>query len=149
MSKVTEIVDLIRPAIEGRGLFLEDVKLTRAGKHSVLRVTIDLPSGPGNVDSEQLADATRAVSATLDEADPISGAYTLEVSTPGAERKLNGARHFSRAQGRLANVVLTSGDALTGRVEDIEGDNVTLALDGEQRVIALEQIAKAHVQIEF
>lgn len=149
MSKVSEIAELIRPGVESRGLFLEDVSLTRAGKHSVLRVTIDLPDGPGNVDSEQLADATRVVSAALDESDPISGAYTLEVSTPGAERKLTEPRHFIRAQGRLAKVVLKSGEALTGRVMGVEDDNVTLALDGAQRAIALEQIAKANVQIEF
>lgn len=149
MSKETEIAELIRPAIEDQGLFLESVVLTRAGKYTSLRVTIDLPAGPGGVDSEQLAAATRSVSAILDEVDPVSGAYTLEVSTPGAERSLTDERQFSRAEGRLVKVVLLSGDALTGRVVGVGSGNVTLALDGEESEIALSSIAKANVQIEF
>ncbi|QOR48383.1 ribosome maturation factor RimP [Trueperella pecoris] len=149
MSKETEIADLIRPAVEEQGLFLEDVKLTRAGKHSALRVTIDLPEGPGGVDSEKLAAATRAISAILDDVDPISGAYNLEVSTPGAERKLKEPRHFSRAQGRLVKVVLDGGESVNGRVVGLNGDNVTLALDGAEREIPLAAIVKANVQIEF
>lgn len=149
MSKETEIADLVRPAVEDLGLYLEGVRITRAGKHSVLRVTIDLPQGPGGVDSEQLATATRAVSAVLDEADPIAGAYNLEVSTPGADRALSEARHFSRAQGRLAKILLEGGETLLGRVRGVEGGNVIIDLDGSERAIAIAAVVKANVQIEF
>ncbi|MDP9806961.1 ribosome maturation factor RimP [Trueperella bonasi] len=149
MSKENEIVDLLRPLVEEHGLYLEGVKLNRAGKHSALVVTIDLPEGPGGVGSDALSSVTRAISGALDEADPIAGSYNLEVTTPGAERELTEPRHFSRAQGRLVAFVFDDGAMASGRIEELQGDSVMVSVDGQRREISLDSVSKAHVQIEF
>ena len=105
------LTELLTPVVEGAGAFLEGIKTTRAGKYSTVRVLVDLPDGPGELGLDALTEVSRAVSAALDEADPVKGRYTLEVSTPGAERELSTPRHFRRAVGH--DVELT--------VEDTEG----------------------------
>jgi len=82
---ITErLAAVLSPAVEGFGLDLEAVELTKAGKHSVLRVAVDKDGG---VDMDDIADATRAVSTILDEVDLLGKApYTLEVSSPGIDR---------------------------------------------------------------
>ncbi|VEI12663.1 ribosome maturation factor RimP [Trueperella bialowiezensis] len=149
MSTHSEIASLVEPIVNEHGLYLEQVELHRAGKHSTLRVTIDLPDGPGGVDSGALSEVTRAVSAALDEADPIAGSYNLEVTTPGAERKLTTARHFSRAQGRLVAFSLDDGTEFEGRINAVSGDTVVVAVGSEERSLDLADIAGAQVRLEF
>lgn len=144
-SKTSELVELLEPAVAKAGLFLEQVRLLRAGKHSTLRVTVDLPEGPGGVDSDALTAVTRQISALLDEADPIAGSYTLEVSTPGAERELTTPRHFSRTIGRTAQVTLVSGAEVVGEVSAADADGAVIA---GQRV-DYGDIAKAYATVQL
>lgn len=146
-KKNADLAALLAPVVEEAGLYLEDVRLVSAGKHTSCRVTVDLPSGPGGVDSTQLADVSRAISATLDESDPISSAYTLEVSTPGADRKLTEPRHFSRATGRLVAITLNDGDKVTGRVAQTTDTGVVL--DSSDDEVEFDHIKKAHVVVEL
>ena len=83
------LTDLLAPIVNDAGLHLESVETTRAGKYSVVRVFVDLVDGPGDLDLDALGPVTAAISQALDEADPVKGQYTLEVSTPGAERELS------------------------------------------------------------
>ena len=76
------LTDLLVPVVNDAGLHLEGVETTRAGKYSVVRVLVDLVDGPGDLDLDSLGPVTAAVSQALDEADPVKGQYTLEVSTP-------------------------------------------------------------------
>jgi len=78
---------VVAPVVTAAGLFLEDVVVSPAGRLSVVRVVADLPEHvPGGLGLDRLATVSRAVSAALDAADPIGGAYTLEVSSPGTSR---------------------------------------------------------------
>ncbi len=72
-SPVQRVRDAVEPAVADVGLLVEDVVVTQAGTRSVVRVVVDLPDGPGGVDADALADASRAVSAALDAADPVAG----------------------------------------------------------------------------
>ena len=120
------LTELLTPVVEGAGAFLEGIKTTRAGKYSTVRVLVDLPDGPGELGLDALTEVSRAVSAALDEADPVKGRYTLEVSTPGAERELSTPRHFRRAVGH--DVELTVEDTEGAEdAEDTEG-----AVDAEE-----------------
>src|SRR4029453_18341078 len=84
----------------------------------VLRVVVDSPPGGGaGLDLDVLADATRAVSRALDEADPITGRYTLEVTSPGLERTLRRPEHFERAVGETVKIRTVDGVSDEGRVE--------------------------------
>ena len=87
------LVELLTPVAADAGLLLETVEVVRAGRHSTVRVVVDLPDGRGDVGVDDIAVAARAISEALDRADPIKGRYTLEVSSPGAERELSAPRH--------------------------------------------------------
>lgn len=139
---------VLAPLIEALGLDLEAVEVTRAGKHSVLRVAIDKDGG---VDMDDIADATRTVSDALDESDLMgSGAYTLEVSSPGVDRPLTLPRHWRRNAGRLVKVSF-SGDAedVTGRIAAGDEDGATLTVDGDEVRVSYAEVKKAKIQIEF
>ena len=173
------LTELLTPVVEGAGAFLEGIKTTRAGKYSTVRVLVDLPDGPGELGLDALTEVSRAVSAALDEADPVKGRYTLEVSTPGAERELSTPRHFRRAVGHdveltvedtegaedaedtegaeeAGNTESTEDDGaeagltrLTGTVAAADDDSVTLRIDGHERVVSLDDIRQARMVVIF
>lgn len=170
------LTELLTPVVEGAGAFLEGIRTTRAGKYSTVRVLVDLPDGPGELGLDALTEVSRAVSAALDEADPVKGRYTLEVSTPGAERELSTPRHFRRAVGHdvelavegaedaedtegaeeAGNTESTEGDGaeagltrLTGTVAAADDDLVTLRIDGHERVVSLDDIRQARMVVIF
>lgn len=134
----------VQAAVESADLLLEDVSAAPAGRRTVVRVTVDLPDGPGGVTSDQLADATRAVSDALDAEDPIPGTYTLEVTTPGIDRPLSEPRHFRRAIGRLVRAETVDGTH-EGRVEDATETEVTIG----GTVIPHADVTKANMLVDF
>ncbi|PZU30370.1 MAG: ribosome maturation factor [Actinomyces sp.] len=146
------LTELLAPVVEDAGAFLEGVETTRAGRYSTVRVLVDLPDGPGDLDLDALSEVSRAVSAAVDEADPVKGRYTLEVSTPGAERALSTPRHFRRAVGHDVELVVEDDgvDAvLTGTVTAADEDSVTLQADGRERVLALDDVRQARMVVIF
>ncbi|WP_324653066.1 ribosome maturation factor RimP [Georgenia sp. H159] len=151
MSRPSDVAATLRavlePVVTDAGLYLEDVSTSAAGRRSVVRVVVDLPDGPGGVDSDALTDVSRAVSAALDDVDVVRGAYTLEVSTPGVSRPLTTARHFSRAQGRLVRLRTSSGE-VRGRVVEVAGEDVVVDT-GTRQVVALADITSGTVEPEL
>ncbi|SPT52628.1 Ribosome maturation factor RimP [Actinomyces bovis] len=143
------LTELLAPVLAEAGLFLENVETTRAGKYSTVRVIVDLPDGPGDIDLDTIAEATTAVSQTLDTADPVKGQYTLEVSSPGAERKLSTPRHFRRAQGRTVQLQLDDGEQLIGVLKEAQADSLNLEVDGASRAVPSAQIKAAKVVVVF
>lgn len=149
MSVPERVRAVIEPVVTSRDLELFD--LEQAG--AVVRVTIDRPGG---VDIDMIAEVTRAVSRALDEHDPIAGAYTLEVSSPGLERNLRTPRHWTWALGRTVSVKTFPnhpiGRRFAGTVTDVTDTTVTIALDepvGESVTLALGEIAKARTTFEW
>ena len=102
MSTTDQVRAAVTPVLEESGLELYDVELGGA----VVRVLVDRPGG---VDLDTLDAATRAVSRALDVADPMPGRYTLEVSSPGLERRLRTPRHFQAAVGSRVKVKTVAG----------------------------------------
>jgi ribosome maturation factor RimP len=129
------------------GLDIEAVEITPAGKRRVVRVAVDKDGG---VTLDDVAEATRAVSAVLDESDVLGEQpYTLEVTSRGVDRPLTLPRHWRRNADRLVRVTLTDGTALTGRIMSSDDAAAFLEVDGATREVAYAAIAKAHVEIEF
>ncbi|ARD41919.1 ribosome maturation factor RimP [Actinomyces gaoshouyii] len=157
----SRLTDLLAPVVEAEGLFLEGIETTRAGKHSVVRVIVDLPDGPGDLDLDRIGEATAALSAALDDADPVKGQYSLEVSTPGAERELRSPRHFRRAVGHSATLTTAGGVetpestgsaapiTVTGVVTQVDDETVTIQTDGTAAVLRLDDIASARMIVVF
>ncbi len=97
MDVTARLLHALSPVLESSGLELVDVVVGG----SQVRVTVDRPGG---IDLEALAEANREVSRVLDEMDPFPSAYTLEVSSPGLERRLRTPAHFARAVGEKVSV---------------------------------------------
>lgn len=84
--------ELVTPTAEDMGYSVWDVEFVREGADKYLRITIDNEEGITIDDCEKFH---RAIDPILDEADPISEAYILEVSSPGIERELKCDEHIS------------------------------------------------------
>lgn len=123
---------LLTDPISRMGVDLIDVEFTGG----TLRVLIDIEHEPltGGVDTETLADVNRAIGPILDDADPIPGRYTLEVSSPGVERRLARPDHYRRAIGEEVVVKLAPGVADHRRIKGV----LTVAGDDTFEVAAAE-----------
>jgi ribosome maturation factor RimP len=146
------LLDLLEPLVSDAGYDLEDVTVTSAGRRSLVRVIVD---ADGGIDLDAVAVVSRIVSDALD-ADAenvdspraLSGAYVLEVSSPGVDRPLTEPRHWRRAVGRL--VTAQQGDAaVTGRVVEVDEAGATLEVDGGPRHVPWTQLGRGKVQVEF
>lgn len=117
----------------------------------VLRVTLDHADG---IDVDRLAEANRSISRALDDADPIPGRYTLEVTSPGLERTLRTRDHWSGAIGEQVRVKLTphvDGDRrIDGLVSSVSEDCVVIAReDGSEQRVAFDEVERARTVFEW
>jgi ribosome maturation factor RimP len=156
MSVADRVRDLVLPLLDDRHLDLYDIEM----QGPVLRVVVDSPPGSaGGLDLDVLADATRAVSRALDEADPITGRYTLEVTSPGLERRLRRPEHFERAVGETVKIRIVAGAGDERRVDgQLVGADATgvvvrtgVADDGTalERRLAYHDIERARTVFEW
>lgn len=126
-NTASRVFDLVKPCVEGLGLRLWDVRYVKEGATWYLRVIIDSDDGIG---IDQCVDAHHAIDPILDEADPVSGAYTLEVCSPGIDRELTRPEHFTQMAGQ--RVLLKTIRPVDGKKE-FEG-----VLKGAERDVELE-----------
>lgn len=139
----------LRPLVEGFGLDLDAVLSVNESGMRIVRVVVENPEAGGGVDSDLLAEVSRAVSPLVEEADPIESEYFLEVSTPGAERELLEPRHWAKQIGRLASVKLRDGSRLHGRVTSADETGAVLDVDAQTVRIEYAQMKKARARVEF
>ncbi|WP_405013258.1 ribosome maturation factor RimP [Kitasatospora sp. NBC_01539] len=145
---------LLEPLAAESGLDLEDVKVTQAGNRRQVQVDVD---ADGGVDLDAIAEFSRLVGQALDDSDLMgSGAYLLEVGSPGAERPLLQPRHWLRAEGRLALIQLVEGGEITARILESDEDGALVEVQPvkgrgrpKERRLAFTEVAKARVQVEF
>jgi ribosome maturation factor RimP len=104
MSQVSreQLIEMLEATVERLGFELADLELLD-GVHGLLRLYIDSEAGISLEDCEAVS---RQVSAMLDVEDPIAGDYSLEVSSPGLNRRLVKAEHFERFAGENVKVKL-------------------------------------------
>ena len=141
--------ELLTPVVAASGLELDSVTRTRSDAMPLLRVVVEAPIGAAGIDSDTLADVSRAVSKALDAVDPIDGEYLLEVSTPGAERELTKVGHWMRQIGRLVRIKLRAGGYVSGRVIDAGETSATIDVDGEATTIDYQDMRKARSRVDF
>jgi ribosome maturation factor RimP len=140
MTTTDRIRELIEPLVADLGLELFDLEFG-SGQ---LKVTVDRSGG---VDMQAVADATRAISRALDDADPIAGRYTLEVSSPGLERPLRTPRHFAWAVGQqvaIKTVPTYSGERrLAGTIIAADASGVVVRSDEAEHRVSYADIERA------
>ncbi len=141
---------LLSPVVAALNLEIDRVEILSAGRRKVVRVFLDGDGPAGRGPSlDEIADATRAISTTLDESTITGDApYTLEVSSRGVGRPLTAARHYRRNRGRLVDLTGPTGP-LTGRILSATDDAVVLDVDGTERTVDFAEITQAVVQVEL
>ena len=149
-DKADEIAALLSPTVNAMGLELVGIEYLPAPGGALLRLYIDVPAadaGARAVGIEECEAVSREVSAQLDVEDPISGNYTLEVSSPGLERPLFGAAQFARFVGETAKATLKLPQdgrrRLQGAILRVEGATVVFEVDGAELAVDAANIDKA------
>jgi ribosome maturation factor RimP len=166
MSTTERVRTLVEPVVTGLGLEVFDVELTGG----ILRVTVDRPASEDQPSADQpsagqpsadrqgldldaISDASRAISRLLDEHDPVPGRYTLEVTSPGLERRLRTPGHFVRAIGSEVSVKTTAevdGERrFKGTLVAADDAGVTVRADDGEHRIAHDQIDRARTVFEW
>ena len=151
-DKATQIAALLAPTVESLGLQLLGTEYLPSPGGAVLRLYIDVPDAEldaRHVTIEDCEAVSREVSAQLDVEDPISGNYTLEVSSPGVDRPLFAPAQFARFAGERAKVGLKLPQdgrrRLTGTIVSVEGDAIVFDVDGQPFTVAADNIDKARL----
>ncbi len=168
------LTDIIAPAVATLGLALWGVEIASAGSRMLLRVYIDAPEGlpelePGEpneteeisetgetatgVTVDHCARVSRHLGALFDAEDIIPGAYVLEVSSPGLERRFFSPQQLAAYLGREVEVRLNLPQdgrrKLRGRLSRVEGDTLTVAEDKGEVSVRWELVKQAHLVHEF
>jgi ribosome maturation factor RimP len=145
------IRQLVTVAVESLGYELVDLELKGAGNNSVLRIYIDKLEGISHSDCGLVSEQVGTV---LDVEDVIPHKYTLEVSSPGLDRKLVKESDFSRFEGKLAKVQtripLQQQKIFKGRLKGLHDGSVVLQLPrGNLLEIPLDVIQEARLEFEW
>ncbi len=156
-DKAEDIARLLAPTVTSLGLELLGIEYLPAPGGALVRLYIDVPqSEAAGVDMEQRSvgiedceSVSREVSAQLDVEDPITGNYTLEVSSPGIDRPLFGAAQFARFIGESAKVTLKLPQdgrrRLQGAILRVEGETIVFGVDNAEFVVDAGNIDKARL----
>ncbi|MCF2572975.1 ribosome maturation factor RimP [Brevibacterium sp. UCMA 11754] len=149
---VVQIEELLRKPLQTSGFYLESVKAVAAGQRRALTVVVDLDeSSTEPMSMEKIAESSRLVGDTLDEVEVFRDKpYQLEVTSPGATRKLESPRHFKRVLGRRLEIS-TKKDSFKLDLDDV-GENSISGIDPasrEKRTVSIGDIVKAQVELKF
>ena len=147
-SKIEEVA---RRVGESEGLEVVEVEVKGGGNNRLVRIAIDKPEGVTHGDCEVMS---QQVGTILDVEDVVPGRYTLEVSSPGIERKLTKPQDYERFQGKKAKITLR--DAVEGRrtwegtlAGYADGSVKVETEPGKTRDFPLPQIQKANLKFEW
>lgn len=145
-GKQAKLIEMFEPAIEALGCDLWGIDYHAQGKESVLRIYIEKSDGVMMEDCERVS---RQVSSILDVEDPISGEYTLEVSSPGMDRSLFKLDQYRLYFGQNVNIKLRVAfdgrKNFSGTLKAVEEDEIVLEVDNEEYLLPFELIDKANL----
>jgi len=153
-DKATDIANLLGPTVDALGLELLGVEYLPAPGGATLRLYIDVlisEQDERTINVEDCERVSREVSAQLDVEDPITGNYTLEVSSPGVDRPLFTLVQFGQHLGQDAKVQLKlpqdNRRRLVGRIESVDAEQrtITFTVDNATVVVSADNIDKARI----
>lgn len=140
---------LLQPTVEALGFDLWGVEHLTQGRHSVLRLYID---GDNGVSVDDCARVSGQIGSVLDVEDPIAGDYTLEVSSPGLDRRLFRFEQYSGFVGEIVDIRLRmpfeDRRRFRGILKGIEGEDVVVQVDDHEYLLPFDQIDKARVELK-
>jgi ribosome maturation factor RimP len=167
-SHVQELADRVA---SGHGVEVLELALRGQGRGRVLRVVLDAEE-PVEADVVELV--SKDLSRALDEADPVAGSYTLEVSTPGLSRPLHTRRDFRRQRGHQVSILRAAGtgapavadgdraapatgagdpepgtSSIQGTVVDVDDEAVVLEVEGDRVMVPLSEVVRGKVVLPW
>jgi ribosome maturation factor RimP len=146
MAIVDKVEQLIELPVESLGYELVGVEYIKGGQDTVLRIYIDAEQGISIEDCERVS---HQVSGILDVEEPITSAYSLEVSSPGFDRPLFKATDFERFAGSPAKVSLkipvNGRRNFTGVLQGFDNENILIEVDGEEYELPFSRLARARL----
>ena len=149
MESLGEVEELVRPPIEGLGYDLVRVRLTGGGTPTLQIMAERKDRGEMSVDD--CAEISRLVSALLDVEDPIAGAYTLEVSSPGLDRPLVREEDYERFAGFEARIEtrrpIDGRKRFRGQLVGRRGADVVIAVDDAERAIPFADVLRGKLML--
>jgi len=129
------LLELLDPVAEATGYEIVRLRLMGGQEQRRLQIMAERPSD-GDMNVEDCARLSRAISEVMDAADPISGEYVLEVSSPGVDRPLTRLKDFDTYEGYEARLELDrmaeGRKRFRGLLAGVEDDNVAIDLEGEE-----------------
>jgi ribosome maturation factor RimP len=144
----------LKNMIEAEGLKLYDTEIVKEGEKTIFRVLIIRPNG--SVSINDCVNITNIISPFLDVEEPVSGKYTLEVSSPGIERILTKPHHFELSIGNIIKVQVKNSNPskFKGKLISVDknSDNdfqFTLQIDEVQKSFLLSEVKKAKIVFEW
>lgn len=149
-DRKVEVEKAIKPILERMNLELVNIEFKKEPRGFVLRIFLDKEGG---IDLDTITQASEAISAVLDLIEPISGRYTLEVSSPGVERPLNKPENFKRFVGERVEIRTEEPVAgrrkFTGILTGAKQENFTVRCDETEYEITYKNVLKAHLKPEL
>jgi ribosome maturation factor RimP len=134
-----KLLELLDPVAEAAGYAIVRLRLMGGAERRKLQVMAERPAD-GDMNVEDCARLSRAISEVMDAADPIAGEYVLEVSSPGVDRPLTRLEDFEAYEGYEARLELDrlveNRKRFKGVLAGVEGENVLIDLEGEEDVTA-------------
>ena len=141
-SVAQKLWNRIDPYVAAEGIELDDVEVLGGGQ--IVRVTLDSDDSIG---VDRIAELSRGISRLIDADDPIKGSYTLEVSSPGLERKLTRPRHYEKSVGNQVKVKtfreVDGTKAHKGILTSTGEAGFTVDSDGHEREISYDDVSSA------
>jgi ribosome maturation factor RimP len=146
-SREQQIQAILEPTVEAMGFELWGLEYLSQGRHSLLRVYID---GENGITVDDCAAVSEQVGSVLDVEDPITGDYTLEVSSPGMDRLLFKLEQYTDYLGETLDLRLRTPfegrRKFKGILKGIEGEDVVIQLEDHEYLLPHGAIDKARVQ---
>jgi ribosome maturation factor RimP len=149
------VAELASPIAAPLGIEVLEVVVKGQQGSRMVRLIVDAadPDPEVLVGIDDIATLSRELDAALDEHDPIAGAYTLEVTSPGADRPLTRPRDFARNRGRTVRLELRPEGQeqreLVGELTAADPSTLTLTTDDGDRDIALCDVVRGHVVLPW
>lgn len=143
------ITGIVEPIVTDLGYELILVRIIGSKKLQTLQIVAEDPK-TGLLDLDGCTKISHALSAVMDVEDPISGAYQLEVSSPGMDRPLVRAKDFEKHIGHEISLETEEPSAegqknFRGRLTSFQNSEITLTTETGDVVVHLDNINKAKI----
>ena len=146
-SKEQQIEQLLQPTVEALGFDLWGIEYVSQGRHSVVRIFIDAEQG---ITVDDCAAVSHQAGSVLDVEEPITGEYTLEVSSPGMDRLLFKLEQYPQYANEVIELRLRSPfegrRKFKGILKGIEGEDIVVQVDDHEYLLPHSAVDKARIE---